>query len=281
MEDFEERITRDTAPAIRLEHDVRYRAARSLMLESQVWCDLGCGNGVAAANVLDGARPGRAILVDVVADALREAEREVAAAETQALLADLSSEDGLSLVRDALLSDLPATGCITCFEVIEHLSTFVPLLELLVEAAATGRYTVVLSVPNDAFTAMQNPYHRSMWGEEAFDGLRRLLPDDHVLALQLELRGSTLVRADADIPAVRQADVALPEAAVASHFLVAFGPRAPLLEEPVQVEVTDRDAQRTWERQRESDLAFFRALAGDHEAVRARAQAGDGAPPAA
>ncbi|MBA2384713.1 MAG: class I SAM-dependent methyltransferase [Actinobacteria bacterium] len=285
MADFEERITRDTAPAIRLEHDVRYLSARSLVMESQVWCDLGCGDGVAATAAVDGRYAGRAILVDVVDGAVREAERQIEAENVSAIRADLASEQGLSLVRAALLTDVPDQGCITCFELIEHLTTFVPLVELLVEAAATGRYTVVLSVPNDAFLSMQNPYHQSTWGEAAFEELRRLLPDETVQALQLEVHGSTLVRTDVEGGPQRTAGFGLPEAVVASHFVAAFGARSALLEEPVQVQVTDREAERMWERQRDSDLAFYRAVAKDLEAQiaakPAEAEQGAGtAPPA-
>lgn len=266
MADFQERITRDTAPAIRLEHDVRYLSARPLIMESQVWCDLGCGNGVAAASALDGRYPGRAVLVDVVESAVREAESRLEADDVHAVRADLASDQDLSLVRDALLSDLPERGCITCFELIEHLCTFVSLVELLVEAAATGSYTVALSVPNDEFLSMQNPYHRSTWGEAAFEELRRLLPDETVLALQVELRGSTLVRTNLERAPERTAAFALPESVVASHFVAAFGPHSALLQEPVQVQVTDREAHRMWDRQRDSDLAYYRAVAQDLEA---------------
>jgi SAM-dependent methyltransferase len=266
MADFEERITLDTAPAIRLEHEIRYRAARPLIVESQIWCDLGCGSGVAAASVLGERYPGRAVLVDVDEDAVRAAEARIEAAELHAFRADLTTEQDLTRVRDELFTDLPDAGCITCFEVIEHLTTFVPLLELLVDAAATGRYAVLLSVPNDAFWSMQNPYHESSWGDAALEELRRLLPDDHVLAQQVELRGSMLVRADREAVSEPQATFELPETAVASHFVVAFGPRSQTLAEPVQVEVHDRDAERMWIRQRESDLAYYRALAGDREA---------------
>jgi hypothetical protein len=48
MIDWQERITRETPPAVRVEHDTRYRIAAALIAESAVWCDLGCGNGVAA-----------------------------------------------------------------------------------------------------------------------------------------------------------------------------------------------------------------------------------------
>ena len=65
MPDWQERITRETHPAVRVEHDIRYRLAEPLILGARTWADLGCGNGVAAADVLGGAYSGRAVLVDV------------------------------------------------------------------------------------------------------------------------------------------------------------------------------------------------------------------------
>ena len=41
MPDWQERITKETAPAIRVEHDVRYAAAAPLVLASAAWADLG------------------------------------------------------------------------------------------------------------------------------------------------------------------------------------------------------------------------------------------------
>jgi methylase of polypeptide subunit release factors len=88
--DWEERITRDTNPAIRVEHHVRYRMAVPAIHEGSVWCDLGCGNGLAAASALGKPFGGRAVLVDVDEKALERAEREIQAARTVTLRADLT-----------------------------------------------------------------------------------------------------------------------------------------------------------------------------------------------
>src|SRR5437763_1303038 len=69
MPDWEERISRGTAPATRAEHELRYELAAPLVADAALWCDLGCGNGVAAARIAR--RPGgRALLVDVAPRAL-------------------------------------------------------------------------------------------------------------------------------------------------------------------------------------------------------------------
>ena len=46
MANWQERITRDTAPGIRIEHAVRYRFAAPVIADSDLWADLGCGNGI-------------------------------------------------------------------------------------------------------------------------------------------------------------------------------------------------------------------------------------------
>jgi SAM-dependent methyltransferase len=256
MADWQERITRDTKPSIRVEHDLRYAAAAPIVRASTAWCDLGCGAGVAAADALGDAPLGRVVLVDFDADALDQAGRDLTARETVRVQADLSSDEGVASVR-AALGETP--GVITCFEVVEHLSTFVPLIDALVELAAAG-WTVVLSVPNDAFWALENPYHHTMWGEGAFAELRSVLPADAIVARQVPLDGSHLVVEGAapamtlDVPPVTPRADAVP-----SHFVVAFGPRAPKLVSRALAIPSDLDGRRTWERQRESTLAVLEA----------------------
>jgi SAM-dependent methyltransferase len=252
MADWQERITRDTKPSIRVEHDLRYAVAAPLIQDAPAWVDLGCGAGVAAADALGEAQLGRVVLVDADADALDQAGRDLRARDTARVQADLATDEGVATVRDAL-GETP--GVITCFEVIEHLTTFVPLIGALIELAEQG-WTVVLSVPNDAFWALENPYHETMWGEGAFEELRRLLPEDAVVARQIPLDGSHLVVDDRplDLPAVTPRADAIP-----SHFLAAFGPRAGELAPRALAIPSDLDGRRTWERQRESTLAVLEA----------------------
>jgi hypothetical protein len=259
--DWEERITRETNPAIRIEHDVRYRMAVPAIREASVWCDLGCGNGTAAAAALSGTFEGRAVLVDIAVDALRQAEREVPAASTVTLQANLAIDADLQRVRDSLV-DENGPGCITCFEVIEHLTSFAPLVELLVELSESRGFTVALSVPNDAFWSIENPFHHTMWGEGAFEELRRLLPADHVVARQFALQGS-LTQLDDAGGERRTIDVELPVTGPPTHFLVGLGPGAHRLTGAVAVGEVDLVERRRWERQRESDLAYLKSLEAD------------------
>src|SRR4051812_9051454 len=222
MPEWQERITRETPPAIRIEHEVRYGAVAPLARSAPTWVDLGCGAGIAAAGALAGEGPARAVLVDASEEALAQAAREIPAGETVGVKADLATAEGLAAVRTALGD--ARDGVATCFEVIEHLESFVGVVELLVELATERDFTVVLSVPNDAFWPIESPWHKTMWGEGSFEELRRLLPADHVVIAQVPLQGSALIPAGS-APADAGSFAARGDG-IASHFIAAFGPRA-------------------------------------------------------
>jgi SAM-dependent methyltransferase len=262
--DWQERITRDTNPAIRVEHRVRYAMAAPMVAEASAWGDLGCGNGIAAREALSGRLPERVLLVDNSEDALAQAPRELQAKALDTLQADLTSSDDLDRVAQRLTADGVRDGCITAFEVVEHLSDFVPLLETLVGLGERDGFTSVLSVPNDAFWSIENPFHATRWGEGAFEELRRVLPSDHVVANQYALQGSLGIiengESERQTVTVEPAPVPVP-----THFLVAFGPAAARLGVAAEVAGADLVEQRRWERQRESDNAHLLALQSERE----------------
>jgi len=265
--DWQERITRDTEPAIRVEHQLRYALAAPLIQASELWCDLGCGTGVGAARALDGKLPGRALLVDVAADALETARRELPGENVSTMQADLSSEEGVAAVVAALTEqagDGPAT--VTCFECIEHLASFAPLVGALVQLAERRGFTVLLSVPNDAFWAIENPHHQTSWGEGAFEELRSLLPADHLLLRQVVLQGSAVVRGDAQ-PELRPVEVGLEPGGVPSHLIAAFGPERERVATGAAVAQVDMEEQRRWERQREADLSMLKDYGNEIQAM--------------
>jgi hypothetical protein len=248
MTTWQERITHDTEPAIRVEHDLRYRYAAPAIAGASLWCDLGCGNGVAAATGQPEGFSGEVLLVDVDADALAAAATEIPGART--LQANLSDAADVAKLAAELQGKNPV---VTCFEVIEHLETFVPLVEML---EGLKHATVILSVPNDAFWATENPHHETMWGEGAFAELQSLLPDGHAVASQLQLNGSAIGEDDTG--------------RVATHFIASWG-TADLV--PARnVVTTDLDAQRTWVRQREADLAYWKAAAREKEELAAEVE---------
>jgi predicted RNA methylase len=64
MPDWQQRITRETAPAIRVEHELRYHSIAPLVGGSGTWADLGCGTGLSARAALGQSRPDTVLLVD-------------------------------------------------------------------------------------------------------------------------------------------------------------------------------------------------------------------------
>lgn len=260
MAEWQERITRDTKPSIRAEHDLRYAAAAPVVQAAETWMDLGCGAGVAAQDALGDAQLGRVVLVDVAQDALDTAGRDLQTRETVRVQADLATQEGVDAAVQAL--GTPSLATVTCFECIEHLSSFVPLVGALIELAEAGA-TVVLSVPNDAFWSLESPFHQTMWGAGSFEELRRLLPEDTLVAHQVPLDGSALGIGPAHPVALDLPAVTVPADAIPSHFVAAFGPRAELLAPRALAVASAMDERRRWERQRESNLAKLEAEVED------------------
>lgn len=255
--DWQERITHHSHPAVRVEHRLRYALAAPLVHASELWCDLGCGTGVGAAQGLGGHLTTHALLVDVAPDALEQARRELPGERVSTMQADLATDDGVAAVLAAVTEqagDGPVT--VTCFECIEHLESFVPLVGALARLAERHGFTVLLSVPNDAFWSIENPHHRTSWGEGAFEELRGLLPADHVLLRQVVLQGSAVVRGEG-APELRPVETELEPGGVPSHLLVAFGPERERVELRAAVAQVDMEEQRRWERQRDADLALL------------------------
>src|SRR4051794_2055584 len=264
MPDWQERITRETEPAIRAEHDARYRLAAPLIASSELWCDLGCGTGIAAAAALEhhGGLKGRAVLVDLDDEVARGAAAELGAGDAVVFGADLSTPDGVARVAEHLGDG----AVVTCFEVVEHLATFAPLVERLVELAPS--VTTILSVPNDAFWGIHNPHHQAMWSEGAFAELDTLLPEGRVLLHQVQLQGSAILPVAGE-EAVRPEAQVQTHDAVATHFLAAFGPRAAELAPQATLAQVDLDEQRRWARQREADNVLVNDLIRVNDEFRA------------
>jgi SAM-dependent methyltransferase len=246
-------VTVEGNPGRRVEDELRYALVAALVQDAPVWVDLGCGTGVAAADGLGSAAPRRAVLVDTSPQTLEQAARELASIDATTLLADLTSTDGTASVRDAVGE--VRDGVITCFQTLAHLENFVPCVDFLVELSAA--HTVVLSVPNDAFWSIENPFHPTMWGAGAFEELRSLVPGDHVQLEQVALAGSAIAppgAAELELSPAR-----LEVERVPAHFLLAFGPQADRLAPAAATRMADAVEERRWERERTSELAFMAA----------------------
>jgi hypothetical protein len=259
MSQWERRLSRQSSPAYRLEHELRYALAEPLIRESKLWVDLGCGAGIAAAGALGGRPPAAALLIDVDAEALEEAERNLPG--SRVLRADLASSEGVAVVRRAVGE---AEAVITCFQTLAYLEDIVPCVELLL--GWRERCTVVVSVPNDAFWAIENPHHRITWGQGAVEELQRLLPEDHLVLHQVPLAASAIVGAmDAQL-ALEPAHVTADR--VPSHYVLVFGPHAERLTPLAATRMMDADAQRRVDRMRDSELAVLAARVAELEQAR-------------
>jgi len=195
------------------------------------------------------------------------AAQEVSAAATRAEAADLSEASDVERIAAAIREGEGPTT-VTCFETVEHLADFVPLIRALAALAQEGIATVVLSVPNDAFWTISNPHHQTMWGEGAFDELRSLLGEDCVAIRQVALAGSATVREGAELLETSAGVTVRGEDAVPTHMLLAFGPRASQLEPAALVSQVDMTEERRWVRQRESDNAFLDAVIAERDELR-------------
>ena len=111
------------------------------------------------------------------------------ALEPRTVVADLSTDEGLAALEEAIGPTDGQRVAITSMETVEHLDRPMAFVQWLRDQVERRDADVVLSVPNDAFWAMENPFHKTMWGEGAFEELRRLLPD-HLAAAQFPINGS-------------------------------------------------------------------------------------------
>ena len=196
MPTWQERIRNNSEPAIRAERDLRYRYAAPAIAGAKLWCDVR----------LDGTPP----------DPPEGFTGEV-------LVLDPRDVDQLKGKKDVV---------VTCFDVIERMENFAPLVEALESLKNT---TVLLSVPNDVAGT-------SAWSEGSFAELRSLLPAGHTVAAQTALAGSEIGPENEHAP---------------THFIATWGGGA--LEEVRDVVELDLDEQRDWVRRQLADLAFYKA----------------------
>lgn len=257
----QERIDIHTDPRIVREHVLRYRFALPVLRESDAWLDVGCGLGLAAAAALDShPRPDRTLLVDRDGESLEAARVALDADTGDALEVDLASEPDVARLEKIVLDAFDGRrACITCFEVIEHLDDFVPLIGLLRRCVEGVGATVVLSVPNDSFWPMHNPHHKTIWGGDAFEEFRTLFPEDTLVAHQFALAGSCLQPlGSSHEERSHLLPVEIREGGSPTHYVIAWGPSAAALQAVAGLEQVDLDAQRAWERQRDANLEWLR-----------------------
>jgi hypothetical protein len=258
MPTWEARVTRGTAPAERVDAELRYAFAAPLVRDAALWVDLGCGAGVASGAALAGARPkARALLVDRAADALAEAQRECGADVAATVEADLGTAEGVAAVEAAIdAADAQGPIVVTCFGVLHQLEDFTALVDLL--GRLGDRATVIVSAPDDAADALDDPHRRSAWSAGAAEELRRLLPAGAISLRQVAVRAAAIVPAGGGHTAPF-GELDVPADPPATTHLLAFGPDAARLAPASQARVADLEAERADARRRESDLAYLEA----------------------
>lgn len=264
MPTWEARVSHGTAPADRVDAELRYAWAAPSLADAAVWVDLGCGTGVAAGAAFAGRSIGaRAVLVDRDADAVADAAREAGVEVAATVAADLATAEGIAAVRAALAEAAVAVSgarVVTCFDVLHQLADVAPLVALLVDLGAEPDTTVLVSVPDDATGALDDPHRASAWSASAAQELRRLLPADAIALRQVPVRAAAIVPADDAAGAtVPLGDVRVGADAAAAHHLLAFGPGAATLTAAGLARAADVDAERADARRRESDLAYLEA----------------------
>lgn len=273
----EERTSSTSDALLGGEHEVRYGWVRPAIEGAGTWCDLGCGRSAGSTKALAGVLPERIVLVSTDIDAVEEARRSLAPHEVEGSAIDLTLRSELDELGSVLLSG-PGPVTLTCFGVIEHLSDFVPLVEWFAAMAAEGA-TVAISVPNDVFTSVRRPNQVTKWGSSTVEELRRLLPEDHVIAAQTALEGSVVDPIDADgsrsgtshrDPLELVLGTAHPDEIIPMQYLVGFGPAADRLGTSALVLPIDVASRRVWERQLEADNRYYRTEAAKVSALEAR-----------
>jgi hypothetical protein len=213
---------RDTDPAARFERDARRHIAAGLA-GAGAWIDLRAAAGPAA----DDPPPEGAT----------------------ALAGEFATADGLEAVREAAGDG----GLVTVFDTIEHLTTFVGLVELLTSLSEEHGATVVIGLPNAAVRDDEP----GSWDEGAFAELRSVLPPGHVVWHQLALRGTAVVPAGHE--GLHEGAVAVTDTGVPVAFLAAFGPRIGRLAPAVGIVQVDVGAERAARLAADAELAYLRA----------------------
>lgn len=149
---------------------------------------------------------------------------------------------------------------------LHQLADVTALIELLLALGAEPDTTVLISVPDDATGALDDPHRASAWSASAAEELRRLLPAGAVALRQVPVRAAAIVPAGAGA-AVALGDVEVGAGETASHHLLAFGPGAAALAAGAGLaRAADVGAEQADARRRESDLAYLEACLAALEA---------------
>jgi hypothetical protein len=180
--------------------------------------------------------------------------------------ADFNQPDSFGTVQQ-LIDQHRDTRCVlVCFEVLEHLVDFGPMVAFINQQVNSG-LDAFLSVPNDAFFGTQNPFHCTTFGEDSLAELLQLFDSKPQVHKQCPIKGAAImISAMTQLDEERTTGKVLPKlferpqtSTVPSHFILSFT-STPISDPPpiVRFHVADLAAERQWTSQRESDLAYYR-----------------------
>jgi SAM-dependent methyltransferase len=251
-----------------VEHLIRYEFVSQMTAQcSPTYFDLGCGNGF-GLKVLQYHAPASILYgCDISEKALARAASYLGTTPPVRLLQmDLRKAETYCAVESLLKAHQEGPRVLLCFEVLEHLDRFESLVAFIDRQVEKG-VEAFLSVPNDSFWGVQNPFHKSMFGEESLSELTQLFSARARLYKQYPLQGATVLPDGvSELSEDKIVGKLFPEflarrqgLCIPSHFIFHFG--------STDVEIGrftacfapwDAAAERQWAAQRESDMLYYR-----------------------
>ena len=267
---FEERIDPSHSGINLLaEHLVRYEfvSQRTSRSASCVYFDLGCGNGF-GLKILQFYAPNSILYgCDISDEALAEAARHLGTASTVRLLQmDLTRIETYGAIESLLRVHQGTRRILVCFEIVEHLNDFKSLIAFLDQQVTNG-VEAFLSVPNDEFWGVQNPFHKNMMGEESLSELMQLFDNTPRLYKQYPIQGATILPAGVtELTEDQIIGKLLPQfverrqsLSIPSHFILHLG-SSELTTDAFTARFVpwDAAAERQWIAQREADMLYYK-----------------------
>ena len=213
--DVIERLTLEAAQAdtmLASEHRHRYAFAAAHSTGLRV-LDLCCGSGYGSAILASSASSVLGVDNDV---ATIDTARATVAAEHPNV--SFSAADAVAFLTEAAADRF---DLVVCFEGLEHLEDLGAALAALARLAAGGT-RLLLSLPNDKLTGVENPFHVTMFGYDEALAVLEQLPAA-IMIPQVLAEGSLLCPPGAEAIAVEVELGDRREPEYANHFLICVG----------------------------------------------------------
>lgn len=266
---FEERIdASQSASNLLVEHLIRYElVAQMTACSSCTYFDLGCGTGF-GLKVLQSQVPNSVLYgFDIADEALARAASYLGKGSSLRLLRiDLTRSESYGAIENFVKVHQESRRVLICFEAVEHLDDFRSLIAFVNRQVQNGA-EAFLSVPNDAFWGVHNPFHKNMFGEESLPELMQLFDNPPKLHKHYPMQGATILPdAVRELTEDQIAGKLLPQfldrsqcVSVPSHFILHGGSSESITNAfTARFTLWDAAAERQWIAQRESDMLYYR-----------------------